>query len=498
MRTSHANMSLAAAATATATTRDEASSHRKVDHDCIRHVVRVFVTRASYRISSPWQVSETSSCWGSGFVISNRMIVTNAHVIGDFVRISVLRTGSGSQFDARVLIVAEDCDLAILTVDDDDFWPDESGLELADGLVELQASVSVVGFPIGGDAASVTSGVVSRIDIRQYVHSKFDLPAIQIDAAINNGNSGGPIFHQNKVVGVAFQTMLFSSSIGYIIPTFLLLQVIDHARAKTPYRGIGSLGFSWQKVDGPHMKQSLGMSPSQTGVLIARPAKFRTLHGVLRPMDVLLKVDSFAVGDDGTVSIRFGERVDFKFHICTKRIGEAVRLQILRGGSIVDIDATVDVEKKITPRFPCGSPPPYLIFAGLLFRRIYEEDLDAERVLRENTSDDARESEDYEQVCILSSLHHDVNKGSSYIISKQLMSINGCRIRNMRHLCQTLDSCRDTYVDIVAFGGSIARIETQKARDACADILLRYTVPADRSIDLRIACGPPPASAAAM
>jgi S1-C subfamily serine protease len=431
------------------------------------------------------------------------MIVTNAHVIDDFVRISVLRTGSGSQCDARVLIVAEDCDLAILTVDDDEFWSDDSGLELADGLVELQASVSVVGFPMGGDAASVTSGVVSRIDIRQYVHSKFDLPAIQIDAAINPGNSGGPVFHQNKVVGVAFQTIFLSSNIGYIIPTFLLLQVVDHVRAKTPYPGIGSLGFSWQKVDGPHMKQSLDMSPSQTGVLIVRPTKFRTLHGVLRPMDVLLKVDSFVVGDDGTISLRFGERVDFKFHICTKRIGETVQLQVLRGGSIVAIDSTIDLEKKITPRFPRTIPPPYLIFAGLIFRRIYIEDVDARSfldpcVLRENTSEDEREFEDYEQICILSSLHHDVNKGSSYIISKQLMSINGCRIRNMRHLCQTLDSCTDPYVDIIAFGGAIARIEMQKARDARADILLRYAVPADRSIDLRIACGPPPASAAAM
>lgn len=54
----------------------------------------------------------------------------------------------------------------------------------------FQDSVSVVGYPIGGDTISVTSGVVSRIEVTSYVHGSTELLAVQIDAAINSGNSG--------------------------------------------------------------------------------------------------------------------------------------------------------------------------------------------------------------------------------------------------------------------------------------------------------------------
>lgn len=69
-----------------------------------------------------------------------------------------------------------------------------------------QASVTVVGYPIGGDTISVTKGVVSRIEVTSYAHGSSELLGIQIDAAINAGNSGGPAFSdKGECVGIAFQ-----------------------------------------------------------------------------------------------------------------------------------------------------------------------------------------------------------------------------------------------------------------------------------------------------
>ena len=63
-------------------------------------------------------------------------------------------------------------------------------------------------FPIGGDTVSVTSGVVSRIEVTTYTQSVSDLLGVQIDAAINSGNSGGPSFNsRGECVGVAFQSL---------------------------------------------------------------------------------------------------------------------------------------------------------------------------------------------------------------------------------------------------------------------------------------------------
>ncbi len=72
------------------------------------------------------------------------------------------------------------CDVAaMLTVDDDEFWEGVSPVEFGD-LPALQDAVTVVGYPIGGDTISVTSGVVSRIEILSYVHGSTELLGLQV------------------------------------------------------------------------------------------------------------------------------------------------------------------------------------------------------------------------------------------------------------------------------------------------------------------------------
>ena len=64
---------------------------------------------------------------------------------------------------------------------------------------------------------SVTSGVVSRIEVTSYVHGAAELLGIQIDAAINGGNSGGPAFNaRGECVGIAFQSLKVESRWGYV------------------------------------------------------------------------------------------------------------------------------------------------------------------------------------------------------------------------------------------------------------------------------------------
>lgn len=103
----------------------------------------------------------------------------------------VKRRGDDQKFIAEVLAVGTDCDIALLTVHDDEFWKGVEPLRFGP-LPRLQDAVAVIGYPIGGDTISVTSGVVSRIEVTAYVHGSTELLGIQIDAAINSGNSGAP------------------------------------------------------------------------------------------------------------------------------------------------------------------------------------------------------------------------------------------------------------------------------------------------------------------
>jgi len=93
----------------------------------------------------------------------------------------------------------------LLSVENEEFWKGTEALSFG-RLPCLQDSVTVVGYPLGGDTISVTKGVVSRIEVTPYAHGTSDLLGIQIDAAINPGNSGGPAFNeQGECIGVAFQ-----------------------------------------------------------------------------------------------------------------------------------------------------------------------------------------------------------------------------------------------------------------------------------------------------
>ena len=113
------------------------------------------------------------------------------------------RAGEAKKYTAEVEVVAHECDLAILKVSDDSFFSGVEPINIG-SLAEIRDKVAVYGFPEGGDKLSITEGVVSRVENRRYTHSKAELLACQIDAAINSGNSGGPVMKGDKLVGVAF------------------------------------------------------------------------------------------------------------------------------------------------------------------------------------------------------------------------------------------------------------------------------------------------------
>jgi hypothetical protein len=122
------------------------------------------------------------------------------------------------RYVAKVLSIGTECDLALLTVEDDAFWAGVTPIVFGK-LPRLQDHCTVVGYPIGGDTLSVTAGVVSRIEMTAYAHSNCELLGVQIDAAINAGNSGGPVFDSRGLcVGVAFQSLKNDDAEGAWLP----------------------------------------------------------------------------------------------------------------------------------------------------------------------------------------------------------------------------------------------------------------------------------------
>nr|ACN34848.1 unknown [Zea mays] len=193
---------------------------------CMDAVVKVFCVHTEPNISLPWQRKRQYCSSSSGFIISGHHVLTNARSV---------------EYLATVLAIGTECDIV------------------------LQDAVTVVGYPIGGDTISVTSGVVSRIEMLLYVHGSIELLGLQIDAAINSGNSGGPAFNdRGKCVGIAFQSLKHedAENIGYVIPTPVITHFIEDYKNLENTQAAIEYIHSLSRAQPAHSLNGVGLCPA--------------------------------------------------------------------------------------------------------------------------------------------------------------------------------------------------------------------------------------------
>eukprot|EP00250_Pteridium_aquilinum_P009106 c18445_g1_i1 orf=494-1936(+) len=332
-------------------------------------VVKVFCVHTMPNYSLPWQLNRQYSSISSGFIIRGRRLLTNAHSVEHHTQVKVKKRGLDTKFVASVLAIGRECDLALLSVDNDEFWEGVVPVEFGE-LPSLQDAVTVVGYPIGGDTISVTSGVVSRIEVLSYLHEGSELLGIQIDAAINSGNSGGPALNNKaQCVGIAFLAYKHEDieNIGYLIPTPVITHFINDYERNGDYTGFPTSGIEWQKLENADLRNALGMAPHLKGVYVTRVEPTSPAAEFLRPLDVLLSFDGVDIANDGTVAFRYGERIDFNYLVSEKYIGDEAIVRILRESVVKTFNIKLAAHKHLIPRHTNGRAPSYYIIGGIVF-----------------------------------------------------------------------------------------------------------------------------------
>ena len=263
----------------------------------IRACVKVFTTHVHPTYAMPWMRGEETRSTGSGFLAllpplqpgdtlhtgahhaaaNARCVITNAHVVENHSLIQVRRAGAAEKYVAKVVCIAHDLDLALLVVQDADFWAelehgegqsieDSALVAIKTSIPRLASEVVAIGFPIGGDDVSATRGVVSRI----LVGGLTDNLCVQIDAAINPGNSGGPVFDTaGTLVGVAFSGMTSANNIGYIIPLPVVHTFLQNFRRHGAYKGKCSDCFEIQSMESATLRKRFGLIGA-SGVMLSK------------------------------------------------------------------------------------------------------------------------------------------------------------------------------------------------------------------------------------
>eukprot|EP00917_Polyrhabdina_sp_WS-2016_P002043 GHVP01004391.1.p1 GENE.GHVP01004391.1~~GHVP01004391.1.p1 ORF type:complete len:541 (+),score=84.63 GHVP01004391.1:1740-3362(+) len=466
------------------------------------NVIKVFCNHKEPDFSRPWTFKRHTTSYSSGFVIDipqrkEKFVLTNAHSVDFAATVQVRKFGESLEFDAKVLCIGHECDLALLTVEDEEFWDGLKPLDFGES-PELQDQVIVVGYPIGGDNISVTQGVVSRIDLHQYTLGSLSLLAIQIDAAINAGNSGGPAINNGgECVGVAFQTLKTedAENIGYIIP----IEVIDHFLKdfvmNGKYSGFADSGIHWQRLKNKSMRRSLGLKQKRHGVLIKKVEKTSQNVDLLQPGDILLRVNDKDVASDGTIPFRRGSRIPFTWLISNMFVGATSPVIIARNGQEMKVTLNLGKFRLMVPTtIDPAAKAQYFIVGGFVFvplsepflRSEYGENFECRAPVRLIDAWQYLSAEaEYEQVVLLSHvLAHDFTSGFEHLANVILRKFNGEKPRNVKHLAQLVQNCDSENYKFELDLEEVAVIGKKEADEVMPELLQNYMIPANMSENL--------------
>jgi S1-C subfamily serine protease len=453
-------------------------------------LVRIQATSQEPNYRAPWSAGEVASGVGAGFIIEGDRIMTNAHVVSNERFLAVSKEGDPKPYRARVLHIAHDCDLALLTVDNPGFFKNTAALDFG-GIPAIESTVSVYGYPIGGDRLSVTRGVVSRIDFQTYSHSGVDSHlTVQIDAAINPGNSGGPVLQDGKVIGVAFQGYSgdVAQNVGYMIPTPVIRRFLMDVE-DGHYDRYMDLTISYHPLHNPAMRKALGLTDGDSGVFVGRVYGGGVSEDRLYPGDVLLSIDGLPIASDGTVSID-GDPVEMAEVVERKFKGEKVDFKVLRGGKELKVSIPLTHPWPFSLQASAyNEKPRFVVLGGLVFQPV-----DA-NFISEHNPDDLRLRfyfdnfisrnfyRERQEIVVLSNVLADpVNAYASDFRYDIVDKINGEKIQRIDDVAEAFKKPAEYYVIEMLGKGRPLVLERKAVEEARDRIRTRYGVISDENL----------------
>lgn len=459
-------------------------------------IVKIYCTAKEYNYHAPWAPPATERFSGSGFIIDGNLVLTNAHVVANASFIEVQSAVSNEKFEASVKMIGHDCDLAVLEIDNPEFFEGKRSLKISNAIAAQREEVQVYGFPMGGTGLSITKGIVSRIEMDYYAHSDAFLLVSQIDAPINPGNSGGPVIAGGEVVGIAHQGFTIGQNIGYMIPVPVIQHFLKEVQ-NNHYEGFPELPLKIQPLRNPAMREYYGLDKETGGLLVTYIPENYFLHNILLAGDVLISVDGHPIDRYGYVDYdQLGFSLPFEYVVVMKYFGEDIDLEVLRRGELVSLTAHVDSKKQgksLVEMVEYDKAPTYYILGGLVFQPLvgnifgydleYDGDLLFVDLLYYFTRGKVKQGRD--EVVVLSRVLGDmVNSGYQDLENEVVREVNGRRICNMRDMIDAFESHNGPYHIILTKNDTEIILDRDKTIERTPKILQRYFISSDRSPDL--------------
>jgi S1-C subfamily serine protease len=469
--------------------------------DSIRDlVVKIHATQHAPDLLRPWTKNTPQQVKGSGVVIDGKRILTNAHVVKYASQIYVQPNQSASYIPARVEVLTPGMDLAVLKLDDESFFDNRGAIPFAQELPRVKDSVNVYGYPTGGTELSVTQGIVSRIEYTDYYYQTTGL-RIQVDAALNFGNSGGPAVSNGKLVGLVFSLIQNAQNIGYLIPVEEI-QLFLNDIADGVYDGKPQTHDLIQTVENDALRQRLGLPKGINGVMVAQPYKNDPSYP-LKEWDVITKIGDTPIDSDGKVAIRYDLRLSASYLVQKYAKNGLLPITVFRDGKLIPINLPARPKRDLVIPYLLDAQPRYFIFGPFVFSQTTQDYL--ERLGNQRPTSFGQQPSplvtrrydkpafDNEELVVVASplFPHRITKGYDDPNRAVISEINGVKVKNLRHLVELLRDNRDEQISFKFAASGALTHETMvfnrsDLREATSKILEDNGIRYPYSPDLRI------------
>ncbi|KAH7838911.1 hypothetical protein Vadar_032583 [Vaccinium darrowii] len=441
-------------------------------------VVKVFCVMADF--SSPWGCENKFSD-GTGLIVSGRRVLTTAHSVDNPSLVTLKKHNCDTSYTATVLAIAPECDLAMLTVHDDEFWKGVKPVEFGN-MPSPMEKVTIAGCREDRDYLSLMTARVTRLGMTHYSFWGTKLLAFQVHVARKGVICGGPVFDELcKCVGMEFQSEGNKSD---VIPAEVTKHFIQDYDTNGAYTGLPLLGIKWRKMESPYLRDFMKMEHDEQGVLITEVKPNYPESVILKPYDVILSIDGININNDGTVPFLRGQQIEFSYLIGRKYNGDKIVIKVRRGSEIREFITELATHKQFVRANVTGRPRRYYIIGGFIFTALsipYMRVMDARYYRYMTVDEDELFSQALyeERVVLCQVLKDDINAGydkERLVQNQVLVTFNDKPVEGLKSLVSMVEICNEDFMKFTFGNHKTVVLPTNIARSRTPNILKAHNI----------------------
>ena len=336
----------------------------------LKSIVRITSDSIVFDWSNPFNKSKNTESIGTGFFISDELILTCAHVVDSASKIYISIPSLGkTKYEITLISVCPKLDIALLKTNK---YKSSSFIELGNSdNIKQTDKVYVIGYPLGQETVKYSSGIVSGL--QEYL--------FQTDASINSGNSGGPLIDSNnKVIGINSSKIISSNEntiegVGFSIPINLYVYMKDIMLTnKIIRKPVILLEFNnmnqnlWNFSTNSKKKIHYNNKSYDTGYYIKRTFKQNKLIDV-HMGDILLELDGKKIDNYGEMdSNNITKKINIDNYLIEKNLNDKINMKFwsVKQKKIIEIDYKLDYIHPIISKYPNVENIEYFVLGGLV------------------------------------------------------------------------------------------------------------------------------------